>query len=148
MCRSTRYKKEVTLSAVLCFHRITDGVAWTPSNILSPLLRELCGNDIHSRIGLVTTMWDKVNVELGRRRLEELENNHWDGLVQHGSTHRHLNTPKSAKAILHHILEENKRWRSVPQISMDSSYLKVEDDLTRNDILIAYDYGHRPNFLV
>lgn len=133
-----RYKKEVSLSAILCFHRITDGVPWTPSKRLLPALRELCGNDNLSQIVLVTTMWDKVDDKLGHRRLAELRDNHWNAMVQQGSTHRHLNIPESAKAILQHIFEESGKRRSVTLGSMKCSHLRVKEELITNVTLIAY----------
>ena len=81
-----------------------------PTERLLPVLHELCGNGT-SQIVLVTTMWDEVNDELGHSRLAELENDHWNPVVQQGSTHRHSNTPKSAKAILQQILENSATRR-------------------------------------
>lgn len=86
-----------------------------PTQKFLPILHELCGNNTLSQIFLVTTMWDEVDEQDGRKRLTELKDKHWNGVVNRGSTHRHSNTPKSAKDILQKILEESaKRYRGLP----------------------------------
>ena len=83
------YQRKVFLSAILCFHRITDNrvLLWTPSSL--------------SRIDLVTIMWDAVDDEVGYERLAELQVDHWKAMITQGSTmFRYLNTPESASTFL------------------------------------------------
>lgn len=131
------YKKGIFISAILCFHRITDNrVPWMPTERLIPILHELCGSDTLSQIFLVTTMWDEVDEQDGRERLVELKDNHWNAVVKRGSTHRHSNTPKSAKDILQHILEENaKRCHGLPP-QFKSPHSKGDHDLKEIDDIL------------
>ena len=82
-----------------------------PTERLLPVLHELCGNETLSRIDLVTTMWDEVDEQLGCRMLAEVKDSYWSTMDKYGSTHRHSNTPKSAKAILQQILEQSATRR-------------------------------------
>ena len=107
-----------------------------PTERLLPILHELCGSDTLSQIFLVTTMWDEVDEQDGRERLVELKDKHWNAVVKRGSTHRHSNTPKSAKDILHHILEENaKRCHGLPP-QFKSPHLKGDHDLKEIDDIL------------
>ena len=97
----SRYNRKVFLSAVLCFHRITDNrIPWTPTKKLE-VLRGLCGNEALSRIVLVTTMWDTVDDAVREERLRELQDVHWKEMITQGSTtFCYLNTPQSASTLL------------------------------------------------
>ncbi|KAL4065860.1 P-loop containing nucleoside triphosphate hydrolase protein [Scleroderma citrinum] len=97
---------KVLLSAILCFHRISDNrisdndITGAPLKHLS-MFRKLCGEDAVSHIVLTTTMWDEVEEAVGRKRLAELESIQWKGMVQSGSSSFcYWNTKESARELL------------------------------------------------
>ncbi|KAG6327432.1 hypothetical protein ID866_11657 [Astraeus odoratus] len=64
----------------------------------------LCRNGAISQVTLVTTMWDEVEEETGKERLEELRNDYWtDILTGRPTTFRYRNTPESAKELLREV---------------------------------------------
>ncbi|KAI6042362.1 hypothetical protein EDC04DRAFT_998756 [Pisolithus marmoratus] len=73
------------LSAILYFHRISDNrMAGTPLKNLR-VFQKLCGKDAMSKVILVTTMWDEVDVEVGDERLKELKDSYWQKMIARGS---------------------------------------------------------------
>ncbi|KAG6327795.1 hypothetical protein ID866_11294 [Astraeus odoratus] len=66
--------------------------------------KRLCWNGAISQVTLVTTMWDEVEEEMGKERLEELRNGYWtDILTGRSTTFRYWNTPESAKELLREV---------------------------------------------
>jgi hypothetical protein len=99
------YKRNIKLSGLLYFHRISDTrMTGTPLKNLR-MFQELCGRDALRNIILATTMWVDVEEQVGLQRQKELEKNYWKGMISQGSkAFRFLNTPESAWAILDHFL--------------------------------------------
>ncbi|KAG6335700.1 hypothetical protein ID866_3380 [Astraeus odoratus] len=124
-------RKEVLPASILYFHRITDNrMAGTPLRSLK-IFRKLCGNNdlarIMSQINLVTTMWDEVDEEVGKERLEELERKYWSTFIARGSTtFRHQNTPESARKLLQAVI-----CKSVPQRHL---HLQLEIAILKKDL--------------
>ena len=92
------------LSGLLYFHRISDNrVAGTPLRNLN-MLQELCGRDNFQNVVFVTTMWNEVSQDEGRRREEELQSYFWHSMIELGSTtHRFDLTEESAWDIINTI---------------------------------------------
>ena len=106
-----RYDNDIKLAGIIYLHRITDNrMIGNPHRNLR-MFGELCGDHASiKKIMLVTTMWDKVQLELdtGVRRETELFENYWKALINHGaSTARFLNSADSAWKIVDLILEQN-----------------------------------------
>jgi hypothetical protein len=78
----------IELSGILYLHRITDVRMGGSARRNVRLLQELCGETFLPRLTLVTTMWDIVNESVGARREEELRENFWKHLVQHGAIYQ------------------------------------------------------------
>lgn len=102
----------ILLSAILCFHRISDNrvaanhITADPLKHLS-MFRKLCGNEPESRIVLTTTMWDEVQETVGKNRLVELESTHWKTMIERGSTtFRYWNTQESARELLQMVAKQ------------------------------------------
>jgi len=77
---NTTYKRNIKLSGLLYFHRISDNrMAGTPLKNLR-MFQELCGHNALRNIILTTTMWLDVEEELGSVREKELEKKilEWD----------------------------------------------------------------------
>jgi len=102
-----RYEKEILLSGLLYFHRISDNrMAGTPLKNLR-MFGELCGkNSFHSVI-LVTTMWDEVDEETGNLREAELKSRYWRSMLDRQSTTcRFLQTRESALHLIEPLIDE------------------------------------------
>ncbi|KAI5995159.1 P-loop containing nucleoside triphosphate hydrolase protein [Pisolithus albus] len=98
---NSTYEKNIKLSGILYFHRISDNrVGGTPLRNYK-MFNELCGKDNFQNVILVTTMWDIVTEEVGSAREQELRADFWKGMIGLGSTaHRFEGTSESAwKAI-------------------------------------------------
>lgn len=109
----------ILLSAILCFHRISDNRVAANHITVDPLkhlfmFRKLCGNEAESRIVLTTTMWDEVQETVGKSRLVELESTHWKTMIERGSTtFRYWNTQESARELLQMVAEQTVQRRGI-----------------------------------
>ncbi|TFK33827.1 P-loop containing nucleoside triphosphate hydrolase protein [Crucibulum laeve] len=103
---SETYKKNILLSGILYFHRITDNrMAGTPLKNLR-MFEELCGKNAFQNVILTTTMWDEVNEEVGKLREEELIHKYWKSMMDRKSkTMRFENDRQSAFNVLAPLLE-------------------------------------------
>ena len=69
---------------------------------------ELCGDQAVKKVVLVTTMWDKVQQDIGVRREKELIANYWNKMIDYGaSTARFKNNIDSAWKFINPILEQH-----------------------------------------
>jgi len=72
-----RFKRKVSLSGLLYFHRISDHrMGRTPLKNLRMSFKELCGQNGFKNVILITTMWDQVDEETGATREEDLKRNY------------------------------------------------------------------------
>lgn len=70
------------------------------------LFRKLCGDDSLRNVAILTTMWDRVDEEVGMKRQRALqEGDKWFGqMVEHGAiVIRHHDTAESADHVLGHF---------------------------------------------
>ncbi|KAG6331871.1 hypothetical protein ID866_7214 [Astraeus odoratus] len=107
LCKT--YKKDLLLSGLLYFHRISDNrMAGTPFKNLR-VFQKMCGDEAMSQIVLTTTMWDEVDEEVGNERLAELQGNYWKSMITAGSTtFRYRNTPESAKELIWQLVDKKR----------------------------------------
>jgi len=86
-------------------HRITDNrMAGSPYRNLR-LFGELCGDKAIEKVMLVTTMWDRVDRETGKRREEELVTRFWAKMIEHRASHdRFDNAEPSAWRIIQYFV--------------------------------------------
>ncbi|KAG6829340.1 hypothetical protein H0H87_011842 [Tephrocybe sp. NHM501043] len=68
------------------------------------LFEKLTGQAAAGNIVLATTMWDKVKTEDGDRREQELREDIWKDMVDHGSTIHRVSTASSVHAIIDFLL--------------------------------------------
>jgi len=103
---SFRYKKEIHLTALLYFHRISDNRVAGPSLKNLRMFMKLCGKDF-KRIVLTTTMWDLVDPEIGVIREQEMIDQYWSVMIECGSrVSRFLQTRASAFQVLRPIIDD------------------------------------------
>ena len=95
------YEKDIRLSGLLYFHRISDNrMAGTPLNIFK-MFQNLCGINALENVVLVTTMWDEVDEETGNIRENELTIKYWKKIIEYGGhTSRFYNNTESALDIV------------------------------------------------
>jgi energy-coupling factor transporter ATP-binding protein EcfA2 len=95
------YEKEIRLSGLLFFHRISDNrMAGSPLKHLKTF-HNLCGVEALKNVVLVTTMWDQVDEDVGNNRENELTTKFWKTMIELGChTSRFDNTAESAMDIV------------------------------------------------
>jgi len=100
------YEKEILLSGLLYFHRISDNrMAGTPLKNLR-MFEELCGKNAFHNVILTTTMWDEVDEETGRDREEELTSRYWRSMLDRKSTtNRFMGTRESALQLIEPLID-------------------------------------------
>lgn len=115
-CYFCRYEsKDIKLSGLLYFHRISDKrMVDTPLKNL-PMFEELCGaKTTFQNIMLVTTMWDEVDKETGLKREKELEKEHWGAMLNRDSTiSRFLGTRESGFTLIDPLISKANERSSV-----------------------------------
>jgi len=105
---SNTYQKGRCLSGVIYMHRISDVRMGGISRRNFNMFRRLCGDESLMNVLIVTNMWGEVDPELGEAREAELRDQDMffkPALDKHARLLRHLNTLKSAQAIIHCIVD-------------------------------------------
>jgi hypothetical protein len=126
-----RYQREIKLAGILYFHRITDNrVAGTPLKNLR-MFEKLCGKHALGNIILTTTMWDKIDNEIGQEREKELRGQYWKSMIRLGSTTvRYCNTRDSAWEILDKVLQSGHNRHAV---LLQKEMVDMERQLSETD---------------
>lgn len=75
----------------------------------------LCGDDAASRVVLASTMWERVQPDLGSRRESQLRDQFWSGLIEKGSGVERLrkSTPDEAWRIVTGVIEKAEEREAV-----------------------------------
>ncbi|KAK3315443.1 P-loop containing nucleoside triphosphate hydrolase protein [Apodospora peruviana] len=107
---AAQYESGIKLRGIIFLHRITDvrmqGSALTHFNIF----QELCGEEAFGNVILLTTMWDQLeHVGVGMRRQQELREEYWSSMVEHGSHVRkfHPASASLAEGLVCRLLEKD-----------------------------------------
>ena len=94
------------LAGVIYVHRISDPKFGGLAVKNFKMFRELCGEKTLKNIVIVTNMWGQVTPEKGASREQQLKDEYFKAAIEKGARMcRHTNTPKSARAILRGILD-------------------------------------------
>ena len=73
------------------------------------MFEKLCGKNALENVIITTTMWDKVDEQIGVQREKELKGVYWKPMINQGSRAlRYFNTYESAWAILDGIVGHNR----------------------------------------
>jgi len=100
------YGKDMKLSGLLYFHRISDiRLAGTSLKYIG-MFEELCGKKTLQNVILTTTMWDDVDQETGESREGELRSSYWLPMLDRDSTtNRFRKTRESAFTVIDPLIE-------------------------------------------
>ena len=71
------------------------------------IFRNFCGNKALKNVVLGTTKWNRVSLEFGQRREQELRDSFWKEMVQQGSVIMQVHADSSACKIVNRILEND-----------------------------------------
>ncbi|PPR01045.1 hypothetical protein CVT24_000579 [Panaeolus cyanescens] len=98
--------KNMIFHSILYLHRITDNRLNEPPKVHFHTFETLAGGEFHSRVALVTTMWDTLrNQEVGKGREKEIMTGDWEELTRKGSlVLRHENSTDSAAEIIEQVI--------------------------------------------
>lgn len=105
-------EKRSMLAGLIYMHRISDTRMGGTARQNLRMFHKICGQDSLKNVVIVTTMWDKVSPEDGKRREEELRSSEtlFKPLLDEGAAmYRHDGTPASASAIIDHLLCTQER---------------------------------------
>jgi hypothetical protein len=100
------YDDGVLLSAIIYLHRIDNTRVEGPSLKNLNMMKKLCGTQSLKNVVLATTMWEKVSLEEGSRREEELKSKFWKDMIDQGSVTKriHANTNEVARTLVKSLL--------------------------------------------
>jgi hypothetical protein len=99
--------KGISLSGIIYLHRITDGRMGGSATKNIQLLQELCGDQFLSRVTLVTTMWDRVQQQVGDNREKELKSSYWAEILGRDAMYqRHDGTHNASLRVIDGYLED------------------------------------------
>lgn len=105
---SNTYEQGAKLAGIIYMHRISDLRMSGTSKRNFRIFRELCGETTLRNVLVVTNMWGNVDPKIGEERERELGENDKlfrPVLEKGGRLLRHDNTEASARAILHHLVD-------------------------------------------
>ena len=102
------------LSGILYLHRITDNSMAGTSLKNLRVFRKLCGQDALDKVYLTTTMWDKVDLNVGEWRLEALKTDYWKSMIMQGAMVAHCrNDDDSPNKVIKNILVQEAARKAV-----------------------------------
>ncbi|GAP88263.2 putative p-loop containing nucleoside triphosphate hydrolase protein [Rosellinia necatrix] len=97
---ATAYRNDVKLSGIIYLHPISDTRMTHHATKNLQMFQKLTGENNLKNVILATSMWDKVPIEQGLAREEELKKRFWNVLLALGAKAiRHDGTPESARSI-------------------------------------------------
>ncbi|KDR82091.1 hypothetical protein GALMADRAFT_276688 [Galerina marginata CBS 339.88] len=109
-----RYEEKVLLSGIIYLHRVTDNrMSGTPYRNLR-IFGELCGERAARNVSLITTMWDRLDQDLGKSREQSLRETFWKPMLDNGATIARFNNnePTSAWDIIDSVI--SRRSKPIP----------------------------------
>ncbi|KAF9441303.1 hypothetical protein P691DRAFT_813197 [Macrolepiota fuliginosa MF-IS2] len=109
------YADHVKLSGIVYLHRITDNRMGGSQCRNLRTFGELVGDNAMKNVILVSTMWEKVNPAIGKKREEELRERFWKLMVDKGSRTDRLekNTMEEAWRIVEQVVTEREQREAI-----------------------------------
>lgn len=100
--------KGLQLTGLIYLHRINDTRLQGSARKNLHLLGELCGDAFLPHLVLVTTMWDRIDKEVGSSREDALKSRYWKPFLDKGATSARFDaTRKSATDIIDMLLSSS-----------------------------------------
>ena len=98
------YGRMIKITGILYLHRISDNRMTEDPFPYYQMVRKLCGEGFHTRVLLVTTMWDKLsNRDDGERRKMILKR-HWSEMIKGSAVVCHNGKQRSAWGVVEALL--------------------------------------------
>lgn len=130
------YKQEMKLSGIIYLHPISDNRVTHHTTKNLEMFRKLTGEKNLKHVLLATSMWDKVSLEEGVRREDELKGKFWKLLTVMGAkTVRHDDTGESARQIAAMLLG-NKPFYLQLQEEMGKDNKALRDTAAGKEVMI------------
>ncbi|KAI9722134.1 MAG: hypothetical protein M1828_004948, partial [Chrysothrix sp. TS-e1954] len=126
------YSKSIQLSGIIYLHRITDVRMQGSAKKNLFMFRKLCGKEALKNVMLVTTMWEKIDLNEGAQREAQLVDTEdfWGWMKSQGSRiGRHMNSPASAADIIGALTSANTRIL----LSLQDQMVNDHKDLNETD---------------
>ncbi|KAK3380778.1 hypothetical protein B0H63DRAFT_192937, partial [Podospora didyma] len=127
------FKKGVRLSGMIYLHRILDPRLGGSAMQNLRMFRKLCGTDAYENVVLTTTMWARVEPEVGERRMRELLDNkeYWGEMVKGGcKIIKQADGKVAANNIVNYLIARRK-----------STFLKIQEEMAAGMTLDQTDAG-------
>lgn len=108
---TARYENHVKLSGIVYLHRITDNrMAGSQCRNLRTFI-ELVGDSAMKNVILLSTMWERVNPDTGKKREQELRERFWKVMIEKGSRTDRLekNTFEEAWRVVEQMIREREQ---------------------------------------
>ena len=138
-----RYERDIKLAGIIYLHRITDNpmpATGRPHCDLN-MFGELCGDQAVKKVMLVTTMWDKVQQDIGARRERDLVEKYWRTMIDYGaSTARFLNSAGSAWEIVDLILKQHETEYE-NRVELEVSSWRLQEENVEDNPQLALQLG-------
>ncbi|KAF8064446.1 P-loop containing nucleoside triphosphate hydrolase protein [Lyophyllum atratum] len=135
---SLTYKHGKLLAGVIYMHRILDNRMGGISSRNFKMFRNLCGDTSLKNVAIVTTMWGKIDLDLGQARERELASKDifFKPVLDRGARlARHDHTLESAQEILRSFLDQEPQALQIQQeleAGMDISQTCAGKELNRD----------------
>ncbi|KAK6349606.1 hypothetical protein TWF696_005890 [Orbilia brochopaga] len=127
---ASAYKQDVKLHGIIYLHPISEIRMTNPATKNLEMFRKLTGEKNLKNVILATSMWDRVTIEEGESREQELCNKFWSILLTFGArTARYGGTPESAHEIAG-MLMDNKPF-----------YVQLQEEMKDNKALADTSAG-------
>lgn len=110
-----RYENYVKLSGIVYLHRITDNRMAGSQYRNLRTFRGLVGDDAMKNVILLSTMWEKVQPDIGKRREGQLRDIFWKGMIERGSRIDRLekNNYDEAWRVLTRLIKESQAQEAI-----------------------------------
>lgn len=143
------YETNTLLSGMIYLYRISDPRMGRSSIKNLSMFRQLVGADNMENVLLTTTMWDKVSLEEGERREDDLihgKGSFWGPMIASGSRpRRHHNTRQSALSLIQEIIDCNgpRLLKIQKEMADGRSLIDTEAGKSINEEIIMLQKQHQ-----
>ena len=124
------YNSEMKLGGVIYLQDISLSRMLGTMRTNIEAFQKLCGDNAFRSVILCTTGWSDVFKEDGDMRTQQLRDNYWRDMLDHGSNiFKFEDSSKSAWTMVDSIVELNPSRAEVLQIQRELTYKTLPDDI-------------------